>query len=262
MSHSKFEQLVQIVKKLRDPKNGCPWDREQTHQTLTKYLIEESYEFVYSVEKGQAPEMKEELGDVLLQILLHTTIAEERKTFNLESVSQALIDKLIRRHPHVFGELKENEISTDEVTQNWKKIKEREKETNYEIDESFLMLPSLMSSEKIGQKTANLNFDWDTPTQVSYKVEEEWQELKEEIAIGSQNKTRIQEELGDLLFSIVQLSRHLKINPEEALRQANHKFIQRFNKMEDLLKSNSQNIKEMTQSQLDEYWNQVKKNEK
>ena len=259
MNYPEFEKLVQVVKKLRDPQEGCLWNRRQTHQSLTHYLIEETYEFLHALESENKKEMEEELGDVLLQVLLHTTLAEEKESFNLESVSQVLAQKLMRRHPHVFGKLKGQKITLEQIIHNWEENKKQEKSSSYQIDSSLLHAPALSSAYKIGQKTAQVQFDWDDPQQVSYKVEEEWQELKEELMANKINQKRVQEELGDLLFSIAQLARHLKINPEQALQKANHKFVQRFNKMEALIeKEPGKNRQEMTQEQLDHYWRQVK----
>lgn len=258
MSESQFERLKKIIDKLRDPDGGCPWDLKQTHKSLLKYLTEESYEFIHSVEAEDFPGMEEELGDVLLQILLHSKIAEENNKFSMDSVCQKIADKMVRRHPHVFGD-KDPNIEVDEVLENWEKIKKEEKgNKGSEIDESYLNFPAMMSSYKVGAKTNKLGFDWDDPSQVSYKVEEEWQELKEEIVPPNINKERAKEELGDFLFSTVQLARHLDIDPEEALRDANKKFIKRFQSMESLIKSDNKSFEGMNQAQMDVYWDQAK----
>ena len=226
MTHSNFEHLVTIVNKLRDPDTGCPWDLKQTHLSLLKYLIEESYEYIHAVESGSTKKMEEELGDVLLQILLHTKIAEEQKNFSLESISKVLSEKLIRRHPHVFE--KKESIEAEQVVKNWNKIKEKEQNDNktekHRIDPGYLSFPALFSANKIGEKTNKIKFDWKNHTEVVGVVESEWTELKTELESKSINKERVEEELGDLLFSIAQLSRHLDIGPENALRMANKKF--------------------------------------
>ena len=257
-----FKRLVQVVKKLRDPNGGCPWDLKQTHQSLLRFLVEESYEFLHAVESKDDKAMEEEIGDVLLQVVLHSVVAEQRGAFNLESVSKVLADKLIRRHPHVFDNPEGREFSDEEIKKNWKDIKELEKKKEYEIGKDYLAFPALFSSSKIGAKTRELNFDWDDHSQVSYKVEEEWQELKEELMPTTINKEKVKEELGDFLFSAAQLARHLDIDPEEALREANKKFIRRFNQVEDLVKSKGLDMRSMTQSQLDEYWMETKAMEK
>ena len=215
-----FARLVEVVKKLRDPDGGCPWDLKQTHNSLLKYLIEESYEFIHATESEDIEEMEEEIGDVLLQVLLHAQLASEKDNFNIESVSKKLADKLIYRHPHVFKEKNEN-ISEEEVVAKWDDLKKSEKEGKDQslIDNSYINFPALFSANKIGKKTNKINFDWDDATQVAYKVEEEWQELKEEIGpnAGQINIERVEEELGDFLFSAAQLGRHLGIDPEDCL---------------------------------------------
>ncbi len=258
MAHTELEKCIQVIEKLRDPKGGCPWDLEQTHESLLKYLLEESYEFMEAVELKNSKMMEEELGDVLLQVLLHSTIASESKTFNLESVAKTLADKIIRRHPHVFGDVKVS--GADEVVANWKDIKEKEKgEKKHTIDEKLLQSPALLSAFNIGKKSTTVNFDWDDYYQVIGKVEEEWQEVKEELPPGGRfNKERVREEIGDLLFSVAQLARHLDIEPEECLRDANRKFINRFKQVEDAVKSKGKILGETPQSELEKIWIQVK----
>lgn len=260
-------KLVQVIKELRHPVHGCPWDLKQTHQSLLKYLIEESYEYKDAVEKNDDIHMEEELGDVLLQVVLHAQLASERNAFDIESVAQKLTEKMIRRHPHVF-ENREVGLTADDVLLNWAKIKAEEKakdeakKTHHRITESYLNMPSLNSAVKIGKKTAEIKFDWDDHTQVAYKVEEEWQELKEELTPQSLNPLRVKEELGDLLFSVAQLARHLDIDPEEALRDANKKFIRRFNQMEDLMQKKGIVLENLNQTQMDVFWNEAKHAEK
>ncbi len=260
MNYPEFERLVDIVKALRDPKTGCPWDLEQDHKSLLPYLMEESYEFKDAVLKNDDSLMEEEIGDVLLQVLLHAQIASEKKSFSIESVSKILADKLVRRHPHVFDNPQGNQLTPEQVTENWKQIKNKEKaEENRAIKEKVLHAPALKAAENIGHKTQKLNFDWEDPQQVAWKVEEEWQELKEELMPSQINKERVAEELGDFLFSSAQLARHLGCDPEELLHQANKKFLRRFHQMEDLLKKNNLSFEDMTQEELDQYWSQVKK---
>lgn len=260
-------KLVQVIKELRDPEHGCPWDLKQTHESLLKYLIEESYEFKDAVEKNDPAHMEEELGDVLLQVVLHAQLASERKAFDLESVAQKLTEKMIRRHPHVF-ENRESGLTADDVLLNWAKIKEEEKakddakKSHHRITASYLNMPSLNSAVKIGKKTADIKFDWDDYSQVAYKVEEEWQELKEELSPTTLNRSRVKEEMGDLLFSMAQLARHLDIDPEEALREANKKFIRRFNQMEDLMLKKGVVLENLNQTQMDVFWNEAKHLEK
>lgn len=259
-----LERLVQIVRALRHPDTGCPWDLEQTHQSLTKYMREEAYEFISAALAGDFKEMQGELGDVLLQVVLHAQLASEEGHFNLADVARHISDKMIRRHPHVFDNQKGESISSTEVKTNWEKIKAQEgAKKKYEISDKFLRYPALMSADKIGAKTRELNFDWDDPSQVAYKVEEEWQELKEEItSFPHSNLDRVKEEMGDFLFSAAQLARQLGLDPEECLEAANKKFVKRFNQVEDLIGAKNLGFKDLSQKELDHYWDQVKMNEK
>ena len=262
MSLPQMQRLVGIVKQLRDPEHGCPWDKEQTHQSLLKFLLEESYEFIQATEDQQIPQMEEELGDVLLQILLHCAIGEEQKEFSLESVAKVLADKLIRRHPHVF-KTEMRGITADQVIQNWGEIKKQEhhhESSTSALDPKELRFPALSSAYKIGKRTHAIKFDWANPEEVEQVVTSEWQEFK--AARQENNRAHLTEEMGDLLFSLAQLARHLKIDPEEALRMANQKFLRRFQKMEQLIAKDQKTLTEMNQSQMDVYWAQVKQQEK
>lgn len=260
MKHQELIRCIEVIQKLRHPTEGCPWDLEQTHQSLLKYLLEECYEFIEATETGDPKHMEEELGDVLLQVLLHSTIASETKSFDLESVAKTLADKIVRRHPHVFNETGQG-LTSEEVIENWKEIKKAEKgEKKYTIDQKFLQAPALESAYKIGKKSTSVNFDWEDHLQVMSKVEEEWQEVKEELPpTGKFNRERVKEEIGDLLFSVAQLARHLEINPEECLRQANKKFINRFQKVEDAVKAKGKKLEDTPQFELEEIWVEVKR---
>lgn len=260
MNTPQLHRLIDVIRALLHPETGCPWDLKQTHKTLLPYLLEESYEFMNAVEQNDDNAMKDEIGDVLLQVLLHAEIASKENRFDLESVAKNLADKMIRRHPHVF----ENggyQASDEEIKDKWKEIKEKEKGERIKINYDDLSYPSLLSSYKIGKKTTSLNFDWDNVNQVVYKVEEEWQELKEELTPQIYNRERAAEELGDFLFSAAQLARHMKLNPEELLRAANRKFIKRFMAMEQMVKDDGKDITQMSQEELDVYWAHVKKSE-
>lgn len=260
MERPALNRLIDIVAKLRDPQKGCPWDLKQNHESLLPYLIEESYEFADAVGRHQSRDMEEELGDLLLQVLLHAQIASETEAFNLESVAQRLAEKLVRRHPHVFASNGET-LTPEQVQQRWGEIKQAEKKDQGPIiGRRYLHHPALTSAHKIGEKTRELNFDWEDASQVVYKVEEEWQELKEEIIPGQHvNQERIAEELGDFLFSTAQLARHVGVDPEDALRSANEKFIKRFAQVEQIVKEKGESFEELTQAELDQYWNIVKK---
>ena len=249
MNKTHFEKLKDIIAELRHPEHGCPWDLKQTHESLLKYLLEESYEFIEAVEIKDPKKMEEEIGDVLMQVMLHAQLGSEKKQFDIESIAEKLNEKLIRRHPHVF-EKRDTTIDADQVLINWEKIKLEEKAreaglvSHHRISSSVLNAPPLMAAMKIGKKTNDLKFDWDDYQQVAYKVEEEWQELK------------------DLLFSVAQLARHLNMDPHDALRAANKKFLRRFHAMEDLMLAKNVKLEQMNQEQMDVYWNQAKVNEK
>lgn len=260
MSYPQFERLVSIIAKLRHPTEGCPWDLKQTHQSLLKYLIEEAYEFVSATENGTPAEMEDELGDVLLQVVLHAQLGSEKGHFNIESVAKNLSDKMERRHPHVFGAI-ENTITPEQVKENWAKIKTVEKNLQTKIDKDVLNFPALFSANKIGEKTNRMKFDWPGPKEVEEVVHSEWKEFKDELDAQTPDPKKVKEEFGDLLFSLAQLGRHLGINPEMALKDANAKFLKRFHAMEKLIANAGEDIDQMNQMEMDVFWKQVKETE-
>ncbi len=268
-SYPKLIEAIEVIRQLRHPEHGCPWDLEQTHQSLLKFLVEECYEFIDAVEDSEKGdrEMEDELGDILLQILLHTTIGQERKAFSMESVAANLSQKIIRRHPHVFGDLQSEKLEADQVFANWQEIKatEREREDGTPpplFGENDLALPPLMGAMEIGKKSKKIAFDWENAQEVSNVVEGEWQELQHEICQENPNQELIAEELGDHLFSLVQLARHLKIDPEKALRDANRKFVRRFIAMEKLIGEEGGDMTKMNQAEMDIFWDRIKQVEK
>lgn len=256
MSHPELERCIQIIEKLRDPQGGCPWDLAQTYESLLPYLLEESYEYIEAVEQKDPSHMREELGDVLLQVILHSTLAKQDGKFDLEQVAKGLADKIIRRHPHVFGEgIKD--MTPDQVRQQWEEQKQKERAARVEstIPERLLNNPALKTAHLIGVASGKVAFDWDDHLQVMYKVEEEWQEVKEELSVTGQfDPARVADELGDLLFSVAQLARHLGVEPEAALRGANKKFLKRFHCVEQLAEEKGQRVGQMTQPQMEELW--------
>lgn len=257
MHYPNLERAIDVIRKLRDPKSGCPWDLKQNHHSLTKYLIEESYEYIYAVETGNIASMEEELGDVLLQVLLNSQIANDKNQFNIDSVAKKLADKMIYRHPHVFKE--DVEVKDEkEVRENWELLKKSEKKDTFHIRVEDAYAPSLKASENIGAKSREINFDWDSIKDVMEKVNEELLEVKEEIKT-MESKERIKEEIGDLLFSIAQLSRHLEIDPELALKDANLKFVKRVNLVEEYVKKDKLKMKSLPTSELEKYWAEAKK---
>ena len=258
-TYPELEKLISVVRKLRDPNGGCPWDLEQTHESLLRYLIEEAYEYVEAVEKKDPSMMKEEIGDVLLQVVLHSIIAEQGKQFNLEDVAKALSTKLIHRHPHVFGE-GDKTLNAQEVREQWEVIKNQEKKTyKSAIPLKLIHNPALRTANLIGHASTKVAFDWENHQQVLYKVEEEWQEVKAELSpTGDYDQTRVEEEIGDLLFSMAQLARHLKVDPEEALRKANKKFLKRFHMMEEITLQKKTSLMELSHQEMEALWIKAK----
>lgn len=256
-----FLAFVEVVEKLRGP-NGCPWDKEQTHATLTQYAIEEAHELAEAIDQGDTPHIREELGDLLLQVVLHSEIARQDRSFQLEDVIRGVSDKMIRRHPHVFGNTQVS--GSDEVMKNWNQIKQQEKAdtlANSTKASPFgnipLSIPALIRSQKIGAKTVRMNFDWERPEQVLEKVEEELGELKE--AMSEKSLEEQQMELGDLLFATVQLARHLNFDAEQALRMTNKKFELRFAKMRELVELDHKDFGKLPPAELEIYWKKAKK---
>lgn len=251
-----FEELVSIMARLRSP-GGCPWDREQTHQTLRPYLIEEAYEVLDALDNGDDGDFREELGDLLLQVVFHAQIANEEKRFDIHDVARAINDKLVRRHPHVFGDTRAD--TADEVLTNWEKIKREEKgeeDRKSVLDDLPAGMPALLRAYRIQEKVARVNFDWDDVKEVLEKVGEEIVELRGALEQG--DRAKIEEEMGDLLFSLVNLSRHLKVPPEDALRMSNDKFIRRFRYIEAALELKGESLERTTFEELDALWDEAK----
>lgn len=253
---SELAALKKIVADLRGPE-GCPWDKEQTTVSLTPYLIEECFELVEVLEKHDWPAVRDELGDLLFQIVLHSQLASEQGHFQLEQVVESISSKMLRRHPHVFADVKVN--NSQEVIENWDQIKKTEKSGGiHNPIEVPAGLPALQRAHKIGKKTQKIKFDWDTHEQVLEKVEEEFNELKIELKKDPKSKATA-EELGDLLFSIAQLARHLDLEPEQILRQANSKFETRFQAMWSQALSEKKDFLNMSLEEKETRWKSAKK---
>ncbi len=249
------QPLVDVIKTLREP-GGCPWDIEQTHKSIRSNMIEEVYEFLEAVDADDTAGMREELGDVLMQVVFHARMAEEAGRFDLQDVIDEVTDKLIRRHPHVFGDTDVN--NSDEVIRNWEMIKKEEKKERTSIlDGVSYGLPALMRAYKLQGKAAKAGFDWDNAADVWLKVKEEIAEL--ETALQSGNKEEAEKELGDVLFAIVNYARHFKLEPEAALNQTNNKFISRFTFVENKVKESGRRWSDFTLQELDDYWNEAKR---
>lgn len=255
-----FSQLRRIIAELRGP-NGCPWDKKQTHESLRKYLLEESYELIEAINEGDIDHIIEELGDVLLQVMLHGQIGEDEGYFSIDDVIEGISDKMIRRHPHVFGE--EQAESVDDVMKHWQNAKKKEakKEKDSVLDGINQALPHLMQAHELQKKAAKVGFDWPDADGAWEKVKEEILEFDKEIKEAS-NEERIESEFGDVLFSLVNIARFYKVNPELAILQTNKKFIQRFSYIEEKVKTSGLEWSQMSLEELDGYWKEAKKKQR
>jgi len=248
-----FERLVEIMARLRAP-NGCPWDREQTHQSLRPYLLEEAYEVLDAIDRQAYSEMRKELGDLLLQIVFHARIAEEEGRFSIEEIVRSLNEKLIARHPHIFGEKKlEN---AKQVVHQWEQIKLNEGEKKGLLDGVPTAQPALNRAFRVQEKAAGVGFEWPHIQGVWEKLEEEVHEFR--AAMSQKDARAREEEFGDFLFSLVNLARYLKINPEDALRKSVEKFIRRFRYIEEKISGRGGSLAEATLEEMDELWEESK----
>lgn len=255
-----LQKLREIVARLRAP-GGCPWDREQTHRSLRGCMIEEAYEVVDAIDRNADQDLREELGDFLLQVFMHAQIAEEEGRFTLDDIAQTISEKLIRRHPHVFGDASAHD--SEAVLKQWDAIKRKEKGTPADasrLDGVTASLPALLRSAAIHKKASKAGFDWDDAKGVLGKVREELDELEAEMAAG--NAIEIEKEVGDLLFSVVNLSRKLKVDPELALTASTLKFIRRFQQMEKIFAESGKRLEESTLAEMDAVWDAIKRQEK
>ena len=247
MKYPELERLVDIVATLRS-ENGCPWDREQTHRTLRPNMLEEAYEAVDAIDDNNIPNLREELGDVLLQVVLHAQIAKDDGDFDIEDVAKELSEKLIHRHPHVFGNQKVN--STDEILTNWDKLKQEEKTYRKSVLDGVSKSQSaLMSAQKISKKVVKVGFEWDSIESLKKCIQSEYKEFEE--AVQSGNRDHMEDEMGDIFFATVNLARWYKIDAEQALLRANKKFTKRFKKMEELA---TKPLEEYTYDEFDKLW--------
>jgi len=252
-----FDRLLTIMDELRAQ---CPWDKKQTTESLRHLTIEETFELSDAILEGNPDEIKKELGDILLHIVFYAKIGSEEGNFDMKTMIDSLCEKLIRRHPHIYGEVKVND--EEEVKQNWEKIKLQEKGNVSVLGGVPRSLPALIKSMRIQEKARGVGFDWEEKHQVWEKVEEEMQEFKDEFnaADGSEiDREKASGEFGDLLFSLINYARFIDINPEEALERTNLKFIKRFQYLENEAKKNGKALSEMTLAEMDVYWNEAKK---
>ena len=247
-----LKELVEVIARLRAP-NGCQWDREQTHATLRPNMLEEAYEAVDAIDDNDMTHLKEELGDVLLQVVLHAQIASEEGAFSIEDVARGIKEKLIHRHPHVFGDVKVN--STKDILDNWEKLKQEEKKHRKSAMDGISKAQSaLMSAQKISKKAVKTGFEWDCEQSLYDCINSEFEEFKEAEKEGC--KAHMEEELGDILFAVVNLARWNKIDAEQALLKSNKKFMTRFRKMEELA---VKPLNEYSFEEFDALWKQAKK---
>jgi nucleoside triphosphate diphosphatase len=254
-----IDELLAIMRRLRDPQGGCPWDREQTFATIAPYTIEEAYEVADAIARDDRDALCDELGDLLFQVVFHAQMAEEAGVFAFDDVVAAIVHKMQRRHPHVFGD--EHVASAAVQTRAWEEHKARERAHSAQgsvLDDLPLALPALMRAEKIGRRAARVGFDWPDANGARAKIDEELAELDAENAAGAAPDRR-EHELGDLLFSVVNLARHLGIDPENALRASNERFIARFRAMERRAAADGKSLSELDPAALDELWREAKR---
>lgn len=252
-----FDRLLTIMDELREL---CPWDKKQTIESLRHLTIEETFELSDAILENDMEEIKKELGDILLHIVFYAKIGDEKKAFDIKTVIDSLCEKLIRRHPHIYGDT----IATDEeaVKQNWEKIKLKEKGNTSVLGGVPKSLPALIKSMRIQEKARGVGFDWEEKNQVWEKVEEEMQEFKAEFNVSDEqeiDREKATGEFGDLLFSLINYARFIEINPEEALEKTNLKFIKRFQYLESAAKNSGKKIEDMTLAEMDVYWEEAKK---
>lgn len=249
-----FERLLNIMDDLREK---CPWDKKQTIESLRHLTIEETYELSDAILKGNKEELKKELGDILLHIVFYARIASENGQFNIADVMNALCDKLIFRHPHIYGDVKVN--NEEDVKQNWEQLKQKEKGGNTSVLSGVPnSMPALLKAYRIQEKARAVGFDWEEPQQVFEKVKEEIQELDQEVK-KENNIEKIEDEFGDVLFALINYARFIKVNPEDALERTNKKFIKRFNYMEQKIKAQGKQLADCSLAEMDVFWNEAKK---
>lgn len=254
-----IEQFLDVVAKLRDPNGGCPWDLKQNFDTILPHMLEESYEVAEAIHTNDRIALREELGDLLLQVVFLSQLAKEEGSFTFQDVLNDIHDKLVYRHPHVFGDVKAE--NAEEALASWEaqKAKDAKHQAHQSIlDDLPFALPALTRADKLQKRCAKVGFDWDNPADVLAKVEEELQEVKDELTATEYSPEKTAEELGDLLFASVNLCRHYKVDAETALRNANVKFEKRFRLVEDEVKKQGKKVADCSLSELDQIWDKIK----
>lgn len=258
MQKSEFQKLIDIMSALRG-ENGCPWDKEQTRESLKPFLVEETYEVLEAIDEGNPERIKEELGDLLFQIVFHCRIAKERDEFDINDVIERISEKMLARHPHVFGEAKYE--TSEEVLKQWEERKKEEGKTRESILEGIPKeLPSLLRAHRIQARAAQVGFDWERVEDVLKKLDEELSEFRE--AVTKENQNEMENELGDILFVLVNVSRFVGVNPENALRKTISKFISRFRYIEMRAAESGKSLSEMTLGEMDTIWEEAKEKDR
>ena len=255
-----IKTLLEIMVRLRDQKSGCPWDIEQNFKSIAPYTIEEGYEVADAIERGDMAALKDELGDLLFQVVYHAQLAKEAGLFSFDDIVEAISDKMVRRHPHVFGD-KTDIKDADQQTEAWEahKARERESKGHSVLDDVPLALPALLKGQKLQKRAARVGFDWPEAKQVLDKISEEIEELKAEMDKKPPKKNDVQGEMGDLLFACVNLARHLGVDAEDALRGTNSKFIQRFQYIEEEISRQKKTLQEISLEDMEALWLEAKK---
>lgn len=255
-----IKTLLDIMRRLRDPQDGCPWDKEQNFHSIAPYTVEEAYEVADAIDRNDMDDLREELGDLLFQVVFHAQMAQEQGDFDFDSVLESINEKMIRRHPHVFADASIG--SAAEQTVAWENHKERERQSKGKhdsvLDGVAKSLPAITRAAKLQRRAAKAGFDWDSVNPIFDKLEEELLELKQVLAQDVQLDARVEDEVGDVLFTVVNIARHLQVDPELALRHANKKFEKRYKNLEKAVDQAGEKVDELSIDQLEEYWIKAK----
>lgn len=260
---AQMQRLLGIMLQLRDPETGCPWDKEQTFDSIVPFTIEEVYEVADAIASGDMAEIKDELGDLLFQVVFYAQLGQEQDEFDFEAIAKAIGDKLVRRHPHVFADQQLDDSKA--VKERWEQIKQQERAEKGLLEDNSILahipagMAPLIKAEKIQRKCAKVGFDWPDAQQVIDKIHEEIEEVQAELDQSEVDQLAVEEEMGDLLFAVVNLSRHLKVNPEQALIKANQKFERRFRALENVFADKQQALEDADLESMENVWQQVKK---
>lgn len=255
-------KLLGIMEQLRDPDSGCPWDRQQNFKSIVKHTIEEAYEVADAIDQGDMAQIKDELGDLLFQVVFYAQLGKEQGEFDFEAIAQTISDKLVRRHPHVFAHSESK--TDDQLNTQWEQIKAQERAAKGGVDDPSILanipvgLPPLIRAQKLQKKCATVGFDWPDVAPVVDKIHEEIQEVMDEVQASEPDQQAIEEEVGDLLFSVVNLSRHLQVDAQTALRKANSKFAKRFAKVEAVFAQRTVKLAEASLNEMEKVWQEIK----